>query len=43
MTQFINKVNRVVAYTFDKQCIVYDGQLPWHISEDMKHFTPLHI
>ena len=38
---FKHNLNIVVAYTFDKQGIGYNGSIPWNIPEDMKHFKKL--
>jgi len=35
---FNNILNIVVAYTFNKQGIGKNGELPWNIPEDMAHF-----
>jgi len=35
---FNNLLNIVVAYTFNKQGIGKNGELPWKIAEDMAHF-----
>ena len=35
---FNNTLNIVVAYTFNKQGIGKNGELPWKIPEDMTHF-----
>ena len=35
---FNNLLNIVVAYTFNKQGIGKNGELPWNIPEDMAHF-----
>jgi thymidylate synthase len=39
--QFNGILNLVVAYTFNEQGIGYQGNLPWHIPEDMQHFKEL--
>jgi thymidylate synthase len=40
---FTRKLNLVVAYTFGKQGIGYNGTIPWHIPEDLKHFKDITI
>jgi thymidylate synthase len=40
---FNRKLSFVVGYTFGKQGIGYNGTIPWHIPEDMKHFRELTI
>lgn len=39
--EFNGTFNLVVAYSFDKQGIGYQGKLPWHIPEDMAHFKEI--
>ena len=40
---FTRKLNLIVAYTFGKQGIGYNGTIPWHIPEDLKHFKDITI
>jgi dihydrofolate reductase/thymidylate synthase len=40
-SEFNGTFNLVVAYSFDKQGIGFQGTIPWHIPEDMAHFKEI--
>ena len=40
-SEFNGTFNLVVAYSFDKQGIGFQGTIPWHIPEDMAHLRKL--